>query len=353
MIKLLSVLTLGLHFSAVMILVGSLVLVIWLNVRARSAKDVGLLGASYTLAKRLPVVMTFVINLGVPPLLFVQVLYGQQIYSSSVLIGAVWFSILLLLMLSYWLLYRTIAAMEKGRAAWHIALFTLLIVLGIGQIYAFNMTLMLHPEVWQAMYQKSPVGLQGFSGDPTTSSRWLFVMSGGPLIGGLWAALLSNMVYLQEGVRNALRRSGGMLAGVGALPMLFFGWRIVTGQPEHVLSAIMASPMHQVSLLASAATILLGGLLGLVQGLGKTNTLIGSLGLVLGLVANVAAGIVRDGIRDFTLQPKGFDVNLTPVYPNWSVLVVFLLLFVAMLGVVYWLLQVMRKATPPTEEVAL
>jgi hypothetical protein len=39
------------------------------------------------MARRLPIVMTYVINLGVPPLLFTQVLYGQALYTSSVLIG--------------------------------------------------------------------------------------------------------------------------------------------------------------------------------------------------------------------------------------------------------------------------
>ena len=33
------------------------------------------------LARRLTVVMTFVINLGVPPLLFAQVLYGRALYT--------------------------------------------------------------------------------------------------------------------------------------------------------------------------------------------------------------------------------------------------------------------------------
>ena len=58
------------------------------------------------LARRLTVVMTYVINLGVPPLLFAQVLYGRALYTSSVLIGAYWISIILLLTLTYWLLYQ-------------------------------------------------------------------------------------------------------------------------------------------------------------------------------------------------------------------------------------------------------
>ena len=36
------------------------------------------------LARRLTVVMTYVINLGVPPLLFAQVLYGRALYTSSI-----------------------------------------------------------------------------------------------------------------------------------------------------------------------------------------------------------------------------------------------------------------------------
>jgi len=69
LLKLLSLLTLGLHFGAVMILVGSLILTIYLNVKGRARQQVEYVQASYVLAKRLPVIMTYVINLGVPPLL--------------------------------------------------------------------------------------------------------------------------------------------------------------------------------------------------------------------------------------------------------------------------------------------
>ncbi len=66
------------------------------------------------LARRLTVVMTFVINLGVPPLLFAQVLYGRALYTSSVLIGLYWIAIVPTLMLTYWLLYKFIGA-ARGR----------------------------------------------------------------------------------------------------------------------------------------------------------------------------------------------------------------------------------------------
>lgn len=354
LMKLLSLVTLGLHFSAVMILVGSLLLVIWLNVGGRTQRNLDRVRASYTLAKRMPVIMTYVINLGVPPLLFLQVLYGRQIYSSSVLIGTFWILIIAELILAYWLIYRCVNAIERGKAAWPTALFALLIVMGIGQVYAMNMTLMLRPEVWRDMYLASPSGVQGYRGDPTTTPRWMFVMAGGPLFGGLWAALLSNMVYLEDGVRTVLRKVGGPFAFVGALLMLFFGYRALTTQPDGVMAAIQASPLYNISLIACVATIVLAGVIGLIQGIGRgTNVVISTAGFLVAFLAAATSGIVRDGIRDFTLKAKGFDVNNVEVYPNWSVLIVFLLLFVIMLGVIWWLFQVMRQATPPREEVAI
>lgn len=54
----------------------------------------------------------------------------------------------------------------------------------------------------------------------------------------------------------------------------------------------------------------------------------------------------RDGLRDITLLTKGFDVWDRVVVTNWSVVIIFLLLFVAGLGIIGWLLTVVLKAKP-------
>lgn len=352
--KLLSLLTLGLHFSAVMILVGSLILVTWLNWRGRSIGSLEKVQASHVVARQMPVLMTYVINLGVPPLLFLQVLYGRQIYSSSVLIGALWISVIFLLMLAYWMIYRVVNRIENRKAAWPVSLAALLVVMGIGQIYSMNMTLMLRPEVWKEMYSNSPSGLQGVHGDPTMNARWMFIMFGGPLFGGLWAALLSNIKHLSGEVSAVVRQAGGKLALVGTVGMLFFGYQAIVNQPESVRAAISGNALPNISLILCAATTALAGVLGLLQGLAKaSNAVVSTLGVVLAFSAATTAGIVRDTIRDATLLSKGFDVNQGSVYPNWSVLAAFLILFVIMLGIIFWLLNVVRIAYPPNEEVAL
>ena len=88
--KLLHIVTLALHFVAVEMLLGGLLLAV---LSASSAARPSLVAAR-ALARRLTVVMTYVINLGVPPLLFAQVLYGRALYTSSVLIGVYWISII-------------------------------------------------------------------------------------------------------------------------------------------------------------------------------------------------------------------------------------------------------------------
>src|ERR1700757_2999906 len=103
LMKALLVLTFALHFATVQMLLGGLMVVpgLLLLGRGPSAR-----AAALAIARRLPVLMTYVINLGVPPLLFAQVLYGRALYTSSVVMGVYWISIIVVLTLTYWLLYQ-------------------------------------------------------------------------------------------------------------------------------------------------------------------------------------------------------------------------------------------------------
>lgn len=352
LMKTLSLLTLTLHFIAVMILVGSLILVIYHQVRGRQTKSSTHLTASNVIARRLTVLMTFTINLGVPPLLFLQVLYGQSVYSSSVLIGTLWFAVIFLLMAAYWLLYRTQAWIADGKAAWIPALISLILVMIIGRIYTMNMTLMLRPEVWNAMYQASPSGLLEPKGDPTMTPRWLFVMSGGLVFGGLWAMLHAGMKHLTEDVQSLLTKTGGLTTAIGAFIQLGTAAMVMSSQPNGIVAGIQSTPMYAISGYLTIAGIAVAALVALVQGMkGKPAFWMTIIASVFGFLGNAGAAIVRDGIRDLTLKPKGFDVMNRVEASNWGVIAVFLLLFVIMLGVIVWLLNVMKQATPPQEQI--
>jgi len=61
--------------------------------------------------------------------------------------------------------------------------------------------------------------------------------------------------------------------------------------------------------------------------------------------------VYRDGVRDLTLLSKGYDVWDRVVVTNWSVVGIFLVLFVAGLGVVGWLISVVARAQKTMEGV--
>lgn len=351
--KLLHVVTLVLHFAAVHLMVGGLTLATIWNLRARRDPNSAAGRAAAALAHRLPVIMTYLINLGIPPLLFAQVLYGRALYTSSVLIGAYWIAVIFLLMGAYYLLYVANRREEAGRSWWWISLVSLILIAYIGRIYSSNMTLMIRPEVWMEMY-RARGGAQGTSlpsGDPTILPRWLFMMVGSIGFGGILAALVGTVATLPEAASRMMRRSGGLLGGFFLAVQLGLGWWVWQVQPELVRGRLLESSYR----FAPPAWLIVT-LLALLSAVAIAFTSVSRrrfwpfLAGLFGLLSIAAAVVVRDGIRDLTLLVKGFDVWAQPVVSNWSVVILFLVLFVAGLLIIGWMARVAAQAKGVVEE---
>ncbi|MBB6049833.1 hypothetical protein [Armatimonas rosea] len=339
LMKVLSLLTLALHFTALMLLVGGLFMVLLLAAgKTEAAKK-----AALAVAKKLPTTMTYVINLGVPPLLFAQVLYGRALYTSSVLMAAIWIAVIPLVMGCYWHLYRTADRLANGKSPIITTLVALVLAMCVGQIYSLNMTLMLRPEVWQGMYAKTATGLQVAPHDPTMFPRFAFMMLGGLAFGGVGALVVALQRGLDDDTRALLRQKGGLVASAALVPQVLAGFWVYSRQPEGVQQALH-SPLY----LTGAGLFLLGGVLALLLAalhIGGKKPLLLTIGAAVGgFLANVGAVIYRDGIRDQTLRLKGFDVWDRAVVPNWGVIGIFLVLFVIGLGLVGWLVLVAAQA---------
>ncbi|GAB4453986.1 MAG: hypothetical protein OHK0029_07880 [Armatimonadaceae bacterium] len=353
LMKGLGLLTLALHFVAVFLLLGGLTLAIALNFRGMRPGGSAARDVSYAIARRLPVVMTYVINLGIPPLLFAQVLYGRALYTSTVLIGVLWIAIIPLLTLGYWLLYRMSDRIANGKLGAVYGLGSLLIAVGIAQIFSFNMTLMLRPEVWHDMYSASALGLQAPK-DPTVTPRWLFMLTGGMVWGGLGTLLLANLPNLSDDVRRLMQRLGGLAAAIAGVVQIGLGFWVQIAQPTNVQQAVLTHPFYGICgwlfLATAGLTLLLAGAQAFMN---KPNLPLTLANIVTGFLAVCGAVLYRDGIRDMTLLAKGFDVWDRTVVSNWSVIGLFLGLFVIGLVVVGWLISVVAKATPEEEHVAM
>jgi hypothetical protein len=342
LLKALHIVTLSLHFIAVELLLGGLLLAAVLSI---ARNNPGARTVTAAIAKRLPVVMTYVINLAVPPLLFAQVLYGRALYTSSVLIGAWWIAVIGLLMATYWLLYRFAARVESGRRAWWVGLLAWALAGTVARVLSSNMTLMLRPEVWQAMYQSSASGTNLPAGDPTIFPRWLFMMAGGLLFAGLWLIWLAGNAPAEQTERRQLARTGGMLAVPMAIVQVLAGLLVVATQPASIIAMMNGNwvyPLAREVWLGALALCFVAGAIAIF--VRRASVLAAWAAALVALLASLSMTLYRDGIRDTTLLTKGFDVWNRTVVTNWSVVGLFLVLFVAGLGVIAWLMTVVARA---------
>ncbi|MGA3370279.1 MAG: hypothetical protein ABSC48_00795 [Terracidiphilus sp.] len=353
LLKLLHIVTLALHLVAVEMLLGGLLLAVSLSLFRRSPVS---MVTARALARRLTVVMTFVINLAVPPLLFAQVLYGRALYTSSILIGVYWISVIGLLMLTYWLLYRFAARLEAGKSAWWVGLSAWLLAGSIARLLSTNMTLMLRPEKWREMYSASALGVYLPTGDPTLEPRWLLMMAGGLFIGGLWLLYLAGRSTFTAEEKRFLAGLGGKVAAVFGIVYLAAGIWAASVQPEIVKAGLRADRLYKFAGFAGylwLVLVVLAVLVAFIAGFGKLSARWVSITVVhLAVLIEIALTVYRDGVRDLTLLAKGYNVWDRAVVTNWWVVGLFLVLFVAGLGVIGWLVSVVARARKVMEGAA-
>jgi hypothetical protein len=345
LLKLLHIVTLSLHFVAVEMLLGGLLLAVLLSLfRGSPASAV----TARALARRLTVVMTFVINLAVPPLLFAQVLYGRALYTSSVLIGLYWISIIGLLTLTYWLLYRFTGRLEAGKSAWWVGLSAWLLAGSIARLLSTNMTLMLRPEVWRKMYSASAAGAYLPTGDPTLTPRWLLMLAGGFFIGGLWLVYLAGRSTFSADEKRFLAGLGGKVAAAFGIVYLVAGLWAASVQPEIVKTNLHTDALYKFSGFAGylwLALVAVAILVAAVAGFARLSAnWLSWVVVLLAVLVEIAFTVYRDGVRDLTLLASGYNVWDRAVETNWWVVGLFLVLFVSGLGVIGWLISVVARA---------
>jgi hypothetical protein len=343
--KLLHIVTLALHFGAVQLLIGGLTIAtVWnlFSKRKQDARD-----ASASIVKKLPTITTYVINFGVPPLLFAQVLYGQALYSSSVLIGFFWFSVIVVLTLIYYLLYRAADRANANKPFWGYTIASFVGVIYIAKVFSTNMTLMLRPEDWEALYQATNGFGNSFpTGDPTMLPRFLFMVVGSLGLGGIAVSLFGAFGSESESTREFLITWGARIAIGFSAVQVAIGFWVYSVQPAIIQSQLLAHPLFSVGAYGwvSLAALTPLAAVGLALSGRARARLLGTIAFAIGFLATAMAVLARDGIRDLTLAEKGFDVWNRAVVSNWSVVLLFLGLFVGGLVLIGILLVAVSRS---------
>ena len=281
----------------------------------------------------LPVTLAFTITLGVAALLFVQVLYGQMLYASSILMGVAWMSVIPILIVAYYGFYW--ASMKSATRGLWVGVPLLLV---IGFIYVNNMSLMLAPERWLAMYANSFAGLNLNIGEGSLVPRYLHMMLGAVALGGLLVVVLALRERATE-MRSWMLRTGTLWFTAATATNIVVGfWFLIALRPD-VRILFMGKGKLASGLLIAGLILPMGAIGHLLLGMRgrkpKRNVVSGAAMAVLTVAVMVG---MRDVVRTAYLNGV-FSPSDLAVSPQWSVIVIFLVLFVAGLATVAWMLR--------------
>lgn len=327
--QVLLLLTLYLHILLMNVMLGSAVIAL-INLFRSDGEATPL---SRDISRKLPFAIAFTVNLGIAPLLFVQVLYGNFLYTSSVLMANFWLLAIALLIIGYYLAYildYKFDVLHSGR----VLLIGLVVaaLMAIGFLMSNNFTLLERPEAW-TRYFDNPAGMLLNLGDPTLFPRYFHYMAAAVAVGGLSLALLADW-RLRRGDQDAAAgvRSGcnwfayATIVNFG-IGFWFFG----------------SLPRQQIFDLTTLNGILIAGLL-------LTGIILGVLSVIYSLQGRVRPTLymvlptvlvmifIRELVRAAYLRPY-FSLADLKVDPQYSPMLVFLVIFAGGLVLIGWMLK--------------
>lgn len=286
---------------------------------------------SHQLAKALPFMMAFTINLGVAPLLFINVVYGHLFYSSTLLMGLFWLAVVPLLIIAYYLAYIYDFSFKKlGKLAVVAVLVVLLILMTVAFIFSNNMTMMISPASWMRWFT-TPGGTLLNLADPTLLARYLHMITGALAVGGLCVALYASTVLKKDPETSTAGTKLGMQM-FSWLTLLQVGvgtWFLLTLSKE-VMKRFMGGNTFSTVLFAVGIVLTLATLVT-----GFKRLVWPSVWLTVALVYVMA--FIRDSVRTGYLAPY-FDMTKVPANVQWSPLIFFLVTLIFGVVVIVWML---------------
>ncbi len=284
------------------------------------------------LAKALPFLVAFTVNLGVAPLLFVNVIYGHLLYSSTVLMGLFWLAVIPILIIAYYMAYIYDFNFKKlGNLAMFVLMGVLALLLLVGFIFSNNMTMMINPSTWIRWFS-TPGGTLLNLADPVLLPRYIHIITGSLAVGGLFTAVYAATVLKHDfEVSEAGQRLGMRLFTWLTLLQFVIGTWFLLTLPQEVMKRFMGGDALSTALLAIGILLAVATLVT-----GYQRRVMISLWLTLPLVYLMS--FLRDSVRTGYLTPY-FDMTKVPVDAQWSPLLFFLVTLVLGIVVIVWMVS--------------
>lgn len=320
------VLTFIIHVLLMNVMLGGSIIALVHHLLGRS----GSAPMTRTIAHTLPFTVALAVNFGVAPLLFIQVLYGQFLYTSTVLMAVFWISEVAFIILGYGCAYLYDLRYDALGA-----LRTLVIglvaasLLAVAFIQTNVLTLMLAPERWSA-YFDNPGGTILNLNDPTVLPRFLHIVVSSVAVAGLALALWYERRSGDAQAKRWLRVGANWYAGATMLQMALGLW-FLSELPAPVMDLLLGGSLPHTLIFVSGSVLGIFSISSALRHNLRHTAVLAGTTLILML-------LLRDMIRDAYLAPY-YHVGDRAVTGEYLPLALFILTLVVGAGVFTWILR--------------
>jgi len=326
-------LTFPLHLLAMNAMLGSLAIGIFQHLKGGSVQK----KLAHRIAVVLPLVIAFVVNLGVAPLLFVQVLYGQFVYSSSILMGISWILIVPIMIVAYYGSYLYDFKFTRlGSAGPWLAVLVFFLLTIIGFFFSNNMLLMSLPERFQDYFSHTGGSILAYT-QPIFWPRFLHMICGSLAMGSLFVALLGQFRKASdpELEKHALRIGMNSFLILTSINIVAGFWYLLS-LPSELMNIFMGGNGGATSAFVVALLLVTGALYS-----GWKKKLWSTLSYSVALV--VVMTFMRSWLRTEYLKDV-FTLDQLQVVPQYSPMFFFFVTLIAGVACLVWLINKSRIA---------
>jgi len=309
------------------------------------------------LIAQMPVIIAMGVNLGIVPLLFIQVAYYKFFYPATILMAWFWLGIIVLLIPAYYGVYLYAWELRNGEkgikiwrraAGWLAAIF----FIAIGFIFANGLSLMDHVGRWEEIWHRNNIAGAALGtglnvGDPTLWPRWLLMF--GLALGTTAVWVLVDTAFFHRNATDDYKRWAWRFAKILYTASMIWvaaagTWYVFGTWTEELRKTMFTGP----TALLTALTAMAPGLPWIIIVTERLCPAKRSLvaGIALAQVGVLAINAVsRQVVQNLNIGMT-FDVFSQKLDVQWGPMVMFLVAFVLGLGVVAWMIAQIIKKTP-------
>jgi hypothetical protein len=271
------------------------------------------------------------VSLGVAPLLFAQIVYHRQLYSAAIVSGWFWLMIIPVVILAYYLLYGAAFSKRPEVTNGRYLSVVLLCLTYVSIVYSSVFSLAENPALINESYAAAQ---NGWTINPDVGSwlfRWLHMVTGAITIGGFFVGWVG---------RNdeSMFRAGKTFFTWGMVATSLFGFVYLFTLGDY-LRPFMRTP----AIWALTVGIVLS--LGALHMFYKKKFVPTVVMLVVSVIMMV---YTRHHVRLLHLANQ-FEPKNLPVQTQWSIFLIFLVLFVVAIAVVWYMLRLFFAGTKSNE----